>query len=300
MPAPRVSAIVPVYNDPGGIKTTLDSLTEQTYGNYEIIPVDNNSTDGTADVIRRWESQYPDRVVSAEETVVQSSYAARNTGVERASGDILLFIDADMWVAETWISEMVTALESRGCDYLGCDVEIISASDSPSLWERYERALSFPVEAYLERKRFAPTCALAVRRAVFDEIGPFDDQLVSGGDKEFGQRVHRAGFEQGYAGSITVFHPARDSFGALRSKARRIGRGRAQRRHYHPADSNDVHPLHPVRFLPPSPLRLYRRYSGTSASVPELLSYYVLEYGLKLIQTTSSLRETVALARGDS
>ncbi|ELY95610.1 glycosyltransferase [Natrialba taiwanensis] len=300
MPAPRVSTVVPVYNDPGGVETTLDSLTEQTYENYEIIPVDNNSTDRTPDVIRRWESAYPDRVVPAVETAVQSSYAARNTGIDRASGEILLFIDADIWVEETWISEMVSALESRDCDYLGCNVEIVPNSDSASLWERYERALSFPVETYLERKHFAPTCALAVRRAVFDEIGPFDDQLVSGGDKEFGQRVHQAGFKQGYAGSITVSHPARDSFAALRSKARRIGRGRAQLRHYHPAFSDYVHPLHPVRFLPPSPLRLYRRYSGTSVSAPEMLSYYVLEYGLKLIQTTSSLRETVALARGRS
>ncbi|WP_092905521.1 glycosyltransferase [Halostagnicola kamekurae] len=295
----KVSVIVPVYNDPNGIQTTLESLLSQEYKGYKIHPIDNDSTDQTRKVIHNIESDHCNLVQSFEEIDIQSSYAARNTGIKHSSGDILLFLDADMWVEEAWIEDMVSALESRDCDYLGCNVKIVPDTDSPTFWERYEQALSFPVESYLEHKHFAPTCALAVRREVFEDVGLFDHNLESGGDKEFGQRVHDAGFKQGYAGDITAYHPARDSLEELRSKARRIGRGRAQMRRHHPEVGDYVHPLHPIRFLPPSPWRLRRRYADTSVSASEMVGFYALEYGLKLTQTASSICETADIHWGE-
>ena len=293
---PLVSIILPVYNDVGGVQDTLNSLTANQYKDFEIIPVDNNSADATGDVIDEIASNYPNLIQSYEETAIQSSYAARNTGIEHASGDIFLFLDADMWVDETWIKDMVDTLESNDYDYLGCNVDVVA--DNPNFWERYEQSFSFPVETYLEDKQFAPTCALAVRREVFEEVGLFDERLESGGDKEFGQRVHRAGFTQGYAGDVTAYHPARDSWDALRSKALRIGRGRAQKRQYHP-ELDEQHPLHPFNYLPPSPFRLRRRFSGQDVSAVSLIGFYLLEYLLKLIQSYGMLRETLRQRRSN-
>ena len=295
---PKLSVIVPVYNDPSGIRTTLDSLTTQTHDDYEVLPVDNASTDDTADVIHAFADDHPNLIHPLEETDVQSSYAARNTGIERATGDVLLFLDADMWAPETWIEEMIGALESKDCDYLGCAVEVVTSED-PTFPERYEAALAFPVETYLEDKQFAPTCALAVRRDVIDAVGPFDERLVSGGDREFGRRVHRAGFAQGFTDETTAYHPARDSIGVLLTKAKRIGRGRAQVRRFHPQENSYPHPLHPINYLPPSPWRLSRRYSGVATSRRSLLGFYCLEYWLKLVQSLSSLREMVSIRSGD-
>ena len=292
---PSVSVIVPVYNDPDGVRVTLDSLTSQHYDRYCVLPVDNDSTDSTRTVIGEFSDSRPDLVVPTTESEVQSSYAARNTGINHSSGDVLLFFDADMWVPETWIEDMVSTLESNDYDYLGCTVEVV-ADDRPNFWERYEQSFSFPVETYLEDKHFAPTCALAVRREVFEEVGLFDHRLESGGDKEFGQRVHRAGFKQGYADDVTAYHPARDSWDALRSKALRIGRGRAQKRRFHP-ELDESHPLHPFNYLPPSPFRLRRRFSGRDVSLPSLVGFYLLEYVLKLTQSYGMLKETLAQRR---
>ena len=291
---PSVSVIVPVYNDPEGIQTTLDSLTKQTYDEFEVIVVDNNSTDETETVLNTLVTKHPELIEQHEETNVQSSYAARNTGIQYAEGDLLLFLDSDMWVGESWIHEMVTAVESNDYDYLGCNVEIVMSSQ-PSIWEQYQRALSFPVKTYLEGKNFVPTCALAVKMEVFDKMGLFDHRLESGGDKEFGQRVQRAGYKQGYTGSTTAYHPARSTFAELRSKAQRIGRGRAQMRYYNSDTTEYVHPLHPIRVLPPNPYRLYKEYSKKSTSVSEIFVFYVLEYILKLIQTISSVRESISV-----
>ena len=289
------SVIIPAYNDPEGVRTTLRSLVVQSSDSYELLPVNNKSTDSTGTVVAEIATEFPDLVFPCEETEVQSSYAARNTGVEHGSGDVLLFLDADMWVPETWIEDMVSTLESNDYDYLGCNVEVV-ADDRPNFWERYEQSFSFPVETYLEDKHFAPTCALAVRREVFDEVGRFDERLESGGDKEFGQRVHRAGFEQGYAENVTASHPARDSWDALRSKALRIGRGRAQKRLHH-SEFSEPHPLHPINYLPPSPFRLRRRLSGRDPPIPSLVGFYLLEYVLKLVQSYGSIRETLSRRR---
>lgn len=293
-----VSVIIPVHNDPEGIQTTLDSLISQQYASYEILPVDNDSADHTTDIIAEFATDHRDRVQPCTETDVQSSYAARNNGIKNSSGDILLFLDADMWVTKNWIEDIVTVLKSHDYNYLGCNVKII-ASEQPNFWERYEQSFSFPVEAYIKNKHFAPTCALAVRREVFEEVGLFDERLESGGDKQFGQRVHRAGFSQGYTEDVTAYHPARDSWNALCSKALRIGRGRAQkRRHYSDIDSSN-HPLHPINFFPPSPFRLRRRFSGQEVLIPSLVGFYLLDYVLKLLQTYSTIRETIAQRRSD-
>ena len=295
---PSVSVIVPVYNDPEGIRVTLDSLTSLKYDDYKIFPVDNDSTDKTGDAVAEIADKHPDIIWPCEETEVQSSYAARNRGAEISSGEILVFLDADMWVEDDWLTEMASILKSNDYDYLGCNVEVV-ADDQPNFWEGYEKSFSFPVETYLEDKHFAPTCALAVRREVFDEVGLFDERLESGGDKEFGQRVHRAGFKQGYTGDVTAYHPARDSWDALHSKAFRIGRGRAQKRKHHPEIGNYPHPLHPINYLPPSPLRLRRRFSGRDTSVPSLAGFYLLEYLLKLTQSYGTLRKSIDLWRSD-
>ena len=283
----NVSVIIPVYNDPDGIQTTLHSLVTHSSHQYEIIPVDNNSTDITGEVISDFADKYPNLIRPCKEDDIQSSYAARNTGIKYASGDVILFLDADMWVPKTWIKDIVTIIESNSYDYLGSNVDIVT-SDQPNIWERYEQAFSFPVETYLKNKHFAPTCALAVRREVFEEVGLFDERLESGGDEEFGQRVHRAGFKQGYAENITAYHPARDSWDALYSKALRIGRGQAQKNKYY---SDTPHPLHPINFFPPSPLRLRRRFSGIDVSIQSLAGFYLLEYVLKITQAYGAIHE---------
>ncbi len=277
-----VSIIIPVYNDPEGVRATVESLCAQEYDSYQVLPVDNNSTDETNSVLEKFATQQSDLIDPVEEVTVQSSYAARNTGIKHATGEILLFLDADMWVSKNWVEEMTTTLESNDYDYMGCNVELV-VNNQPNFWEQYEQSFSFPVETYLNDKHFAPTCALAVRREVFEAVGIFDERLESGGDEEFGQRVHRAGFKQGYAQNVTAYHPARDSWGALRSKAVRIGRGRAQRHELHP-ELGDPHPLHPLNYLPPSPFRLRRRFSGKDVSLTTLTSFYGIEYVLKLAQ----------------
>jgi len=280
MTEPFLSVVVPVYNDPAGVRETLRSLTEQrcSADRYEVLVVDNDSTDWTTDVIDEFAERYPNLVVGLSETDVQSSYAARNTGIEHARANVIAFVDADMTVEPTWVDAVCDVFERSSVDYLGYEVELYVPDGESTFWAQYDLTTGLPVRHYLRTKRFAPTCALAVRATVFDEVGRFDESLVSGGDKEFGRRVDDAGFAMGFEASITVRHPARTTFRAHVKKARRIGRGQAQLWERH---GLATHPLSPTRILPPSPWRIRSRTRGLDS----FLTVYLAAYVLKLIQS---------------
>lgn len=225
---PDVDVIIPVYNDPEGIDATIRSLGSQAT-DHQLYVVDNGSTDRTREVVR----SHDDRCTLLEETKIQSSYAARNMGIRHASGDVLAFVDADMTVADDWLDCALAEFHDSGADYMGCHVEL-AMPDAPSLAARYDRHTGFPVQAYLESQRFVPTCCLVLRREVFDDVGLFDHRLTSGGDKEFGNRVHYAGYETHFAATATMYHPTRNSVRALVRKDRRVGRGLCQLQRHHP------------------------------------------------------------------
>ena len=228
-----VSIVVPVYNDPDGIRATLNSLVAQsTDSPHEIVVVNNDSTDRTPEIIRAYESDH-DHITLVHERKVQSSYAARNTGIRNTDSEILAFVDADMTVPEGWLDSALAAFESSNADYMGCHVEL-TLPDDPSLAVRYNHHTGFPVEGYLKSQQFAPTCCLFVRRDVFADVGLFDHRLVSGGDKEFGNRVSEAGYDGHFAADVTMYHPTRNGLRELVSKNRRVGRGLYQLQRYHP------------------------------------------------------------------
>ncbi len=109
MNKPFVSIIVPVYNGALYIENCIGSLLGLNYPKekYEVIIVDNNSTDNTADIIKKF------AVIYALEDHTQTSYAARNKGIQTARGSIMAFTDADCIADEYWILNGVKPFENR-------------------------------------------------------------------------------------------------------------------------------------------------------------------------------------------
>lgn len=228
-----VHLVIPVYNDAEGISQTLDSLCQLDISSvhFEIFVVDNGSTDDSRNVINEY-AQTHEHVHLLVEDEIQGSYAARNKGIQHAGGDIVAFLDADETVGDDWLEIALNAMDEQDVDYLGYSVELTLPKDT--LVGRYNAHTGFPVKRYLENENYAPTCALLVRREVFEDVGPFDARLISGGDREFGERVHEAGYDQGYAADAVVYHPARTSFDSLAKKNVRVGRGFCQKQRYYP------------------------------------------------------------------
>lgn len=98
-----ISIVIPLYNKEKYIKKTLDSVLKQTYSDYEIIIVDDGSTDGGVDVVRTYTNSSIKLIQQANKGVS----AARNTGIINAKYDYIAFIDADDYWAPTFLEKMI-------------------------------------------------------------------------------------------------------------------------------------------------------------------------------------------------
>lgn len=228
----KVSVIIPVYNDSEGIGDTLTSVLKNSSRSLEIIVVDNGSTDETPSKIREFTDTHA-QVIMKTEAEIQGSYAARNTGIEHASGAVLVFLDADQTVTEGWLETGIAEMKAKDAHYLAPDVDLV-LPDDPALASRYNHRTGFPIRDFIERQGFAPTACLFVTRELIDDVGVFDDRLISGGDKEFGNRVHDAGYKLHYTSELVIHHPTRNSFRSLIKRNLRIGRGHCQLQQYYP------------------------------------------------------------------
>ena len=223
MITPSVSIVVPVYNAEETIEGCVASLVNQNYENVEdILIIDNGSTDNTAEIA----DQYSTRVY--EYTEVQGSYAARNFGLQQVESELVAFTDADCVPSEDWLSELVACYASTDADLVGGNVQF--QFERRSAAELYDASTSMNNGRLIEERGCSVTANLLVRRAVFDEIGPFPQQLVSGGDTAWTGRATENGYHLKYCPDAVVNHPTRSLRESLR-KHRRLGYGEGQRLH---------------------------------------------------------------------
>ena len=125
-----LSIIVPVYNmaADGKLNFCLDSLLNQTFGGeYEIIAVDDASTDDSLSVLREYEKKYPGKVRVIEGKVNRHQGGARNLGLKEAAGEWISFIDSDDWVSHDYYEKLIKRAEETGADVVGCCYSIVGS-----------------------------------------------------------------------------------------------------------------------------------------------------------------------------
>lgn len=283
------SIVVPVFNDPDGLETTVSSLLDQSCEEYEVVIADNGSTDSTPRVAERFARD--DRVVHVVENDVQSSYAARNAGIEASEGDVIAFLDADMWVERDYVESITSAMRSDDRVYMGCEVVVV---DEGTPTTRFDAATGFPVRKYVEDLRFAPTCCLVVDRCLFEAVGDFDSRVVSGGDVEFGHRVANAGYELAFEPDIVLYHPARSTTRAHVSKWFRVGRGDEQLRRRYPDRFDERAPFGWRSLLPGNPADFADRLRVEPPSAVEFAYWFLLDWGCQLSRSAGRFEQHVA------
>jgi len=215
----KVSVIIPVYNGEKCIKSLLDSLISLDYpkDNYEIIVVDNHSTDRTKEIV----NHYSVRLL--EENVIQSSYAARNKGIENAKNEILAFIDSDCIATKEWLKEGVKPIIEDKADLVGGKVEFYFSKRKTAA-ELYDSITNMQIKDNINKRGVAKTANLFAKAEIFSKIGLFPDNVKSGGDVQWTYKATRNGFSLIYAPKAVVKHPAR-SLGGLLIKQYRVGKG---------------------------------------------------------------------------
>lgn len=122
----KLSIIVPVYNmaAEGKLEYCLDSLVNQTINDYEIIAVDDCSTDNSFAVLKEYEARYPEKLRAVHSEVNRHQGGAKNIGLKLASGEWIGFIDSDDWITPDMYERLIRRAEETGADLAGCDYSL--------------------------------------------------------------------------------------------------------------------------------------------------------------------------------
>lgn len=219
--APEVTVVIPATGDRRPLDLCLEALVDQTVARdrYEVVVVDNGCDPPAADLA---DGAY---VIVVNESV-PGSYRARNRGLQRARGSLVMFTDADCLPASDWIERMTARFHADPDLWIAAGaIEVTTGSGVPTPAELLELRFGFPQEAYVRGLRFGATANLAARVEAFHRAGPFDPDLLSGGDAEWCWRAGAAGLTIAFEASAVVRHPGRRTSRELLGKERRVARG---------------------------------------------------------------------------
>lgn len=240
MAAPSVSVIVPCYNGESHLRRCLEGLTRQAYPDYEIVVVDDASTDGTLGVVKETAGV---RIVQNAEN--RGPAFSRNRGIEASSGEILVFLDADCEVDDpAWLTRHVRLQAARpgtivGGGIVGVGRGIIARADSYCHWftnipHAKKRAVSLSTRRRRVRfSRHLVTTNMSLTRRIWLEVGPFEEGLRTGEDVEFCERAVSRGFALWLQPDIIVRHHDRERLGDFFRCFYRAGRDRVPARARH-------------------------------------------------------------------
>jgi glycosyltransferase involved in cell wall biosynthesis len=199
MKRPKISIVVPAYNSENTINACVTSLLNQNHPNeeYEIIVVDNGSTDNNLKILQKFKN----KIVVLHEPI-KGSYRARNQGVKHAQGSIILFTDSDCFADKNWIRNMISMFKKTKVKIVGGPIK---AARRENAMQKYCDLFSHPQKDYYKTKKFASS-NIAVRKIDLLKAGLFNEQLLSGGDFEFCSRLIKNTEEICYEPNAIVYH----------------------------------------------------------------------------------------------
>lgn len=196
---PSFSVIIPTYNRASTIGRALQSVFQQSYADYELIVVDDGSSDGTPDVI----AGFAEARVRYVRQANQGVSAARNAGAAQAHGRYLTFLDSDDEAMPGWLTAFQCAFADPQTGIVCCGVLRRSEIDGPSGRELLPDPLG---EVFCGVTGLFLAGSFAVRRELFDAIGGYVPGLAFSENTELALRLIPYCLDQGYR-IVSVAHP---------------------------------------------------------------------------------------------
>lgn len=197
---PRVSVIIPTYNRQHTVCRAIDSVLAQTFQDFEVVVVDDGSTDNTREKLE----VYGDTITYVYQANAGAA-VARNTGISVANGELINFLDSDDWFEPEKLARQVAYLDSHpACDIVLCGWREHNVDSG--LAEEY--GLTLPVDDIVEailltgnNGLFTPHVALVHRRCL-ESVGGFDTALAMREEQDLWLRLGLAGWKFGHISAI--------------------------------------------------------------------------------------------------
>jgi len=208
---PLISIIVPAYNRADEVEEFLSSFEKQSAKNFEVIVVDDGSTDSIKDVVELHKASLDLHYIFQQN---KGPGASRNLGMENAKGDIFVFIDSDCTVPANYIENLTHHLENADFDAFG-GPDTCHDSFSPFL-----KAINYSMTSFVGTggtrgskgkqlaKYYPRSFNMGIKRNVYEKIGGMNS-LRHGQDMDFSNRIYNAGFKVEFLSDVKVYHKRR-------------------------------------------------------------------------------------------
>lgn len=244
MKSPTFSIIIPVYNRPQEVQELLESLTRQTSREFEVIIVEDGSTERCEETAM----QFADRLtISYHEKENGGPAAARNFGATKAQGQWLIFFDSDCLIPEHYIANAIEELKQHDCQLFG------GADRSHPSFTPLQKAIDYSMTSILttggirgnkkSADKFYPrTFNMGIRKEVFDRIGGFSNMRF-GEDVDFSYKVKEGGYDSRLFTENWVYHKRRNTFRTFFKQVFNSGIARIHLTRRHPGTLKLVHLL---------------------------------------------------------
>jgi len=183
-----ISVIIPMYNAEKTIYITLNSINSQTEGKFEIIVVNDGSTDDSLTEVYAFKKAHPQLCMIIIDKMHEGVSATRNTGLRIAAGDYIAFLDADdEWHPEKTIKQLTVLKEVPQADFVGCLYKPLSVR---SLLKNFSELTQISSKDLLFRN-FFQTSTVIMKRKVFDAVGYFERSIAYGEERHYFLRVSK-------------------------------------------------------------------------------------------------------------
>ncbi len=243
------SIIIPVYNRPDEIRELLESLTKQTYTNFEVLIIEDGSEKTSKNVVERFSDRLDIHYYYKENS---GQGFSRNYGFERANGDYFVVFDSDCIIPEHYFSTVNQFLSNHSVDCWG-GPDRAHPSFTP-----LQKAINFSMTSILTtggirglKKNlggFHPrSFNMGISRQVFEKTGGYKITRM-GEDLEFSMRIIRSGFTSALIEDAYVYHKRRTNLRHFFWQLHFFGRARINIRRFYPEELKPVH-LFPTLFF---------------------------------------------------
>lgn len=240
---PRFSVIVPVYNRVEEINDLLESLSAQTCRDFEVIIVEDGSTEPCGDLVRSFAGKVNVRYFFKTN---EGRSIARNYGIDRSAGDYLVFFDSDCVIPSDYFAILSAELDRQPLDCFG-GPDAAHESFTP-----VQKAISFAMTSFLttggirggkvQMEKFVPrSFNMGYSRKVYDTVGGFREMFSE--DIDMSTRIRQAGFSIGLIHPAHVFHKRRVDFARFWRQVYVFGMSRITLKLLYPDSLKLVHTL---------------------------------------------------------
>jgi GT2 family glycosyltransferase len=219
---PKISVVVCTYNGARTLRQCLSALAALDYPDYEVIVINDGSTDGTADIAR----DYPVRLINQPNKGLS---AARNTGLAASDGEIVAYIDDDAFPHRYWLRYLAAAFARSS--HVGIGGPNLPPAGDGFITECVAASPGNPLHVLLsdELAEHIPGCNMAYRKEALVAIGGFDPRFhAAGDDVDICWRLQDRGWTIGFCPAALVWHHRRNSIRAFWKQQYGYGKAEAQ------------------------------------------------------------------------